>query len=124
VIFQRSSVRVAQITDGTSNTYLVGEKYLNPDYYLIGKDAGDDQTLLMGFDRDITRWTHRSRSFQPMQDRLGLTLNFNFGSPHSGGWQVVLCDGSVHTVGYGIDPEIHRRLGNREDGEVIDSSAL
>ena len=48
-----------------------------------------------------------------------------FGSPHSRGVNFVFCDGSVHKVSYSIDPEIHRRLGNRRDGEdAIDLTAL
>ena len=34
------------------------------------------------------------------------------------------CDGSVRSVSYTIDPEIHRRLGNRKDGLPIDASKL
>ena len=117
-IFQRSSVRLAEITDGTSNTYLVGEKYLNPDMYLSGQGSGDDQTLLMGFDRDIHRWTHPFHF--PAQDRPGYSHTFAFGSAHSGGWNVVMCDSSVRTVSYSLDPDLHRRLGNRQDGLPVD----
>ena len=43
VSFQRSEVTMAQIRDGTSNTYLIGEKYLDPDHYLNGEDPGDNE---------------------------------------------------------------------------------
>ena len=44
-----------------------------------------------------------------------------FGGPHAS-WLVVLCDGSVHSFSFFMDPQIHHRLGNRHDGEVIDAA--
>ena len=43
VVTQRSQVKIVDITDGTSNTYMVGEKYMCSDLYVSGQDFGDDQ---------------------------------------------------------------------------------
>ena len=37
IVYCGSMIKMADITDGTSNTYLAGEKYLDPDYYATGK---------------------------------------------------------------------------------------
>ena len=58
VIFRHSQCLVADITDGISNTYLIGERYMNPDYYATGTDADDDQGWMMGYDYDINRETN------------------------------------------------------------------
>ena len=114
ICHQRSKVRLADVVDGTSSTYMVGEKYLDSAAYESGVDWGDDHSLFMGNDVDVHRWTERA----PMQDRRGVSEFQRFGSAHSSGFQVGLCDGSVRHIGYAIDPILHRNLGNRSDGQV------
>ena len=59
-----------------------------------------------------------------MQDQPGYLDSYRFGSAHSDGLNMSLCDGSVRFVSYSIDPEIHRRLGNRQDGFTIDARSF
>ncbi len=117
-------VDMAGVRDGTSNTYLIGEKYLNPDDYTTGNDGGDNQSMYQGADVDVCRFSRNLHSSHqvPLQDRPGLTDYQMFGSAHAAGCQFVFCDGSVHSISYSIDPETHRRLSNRKDGEPIDAS--
>jgi prepilin-type processing-associated H-X9-DG protein len=110
------------VPDGLSNTYLIGEKYLNPDYYETGQDGADDQNAYVGYDGDTDRCTQLG--YPPAQDQPGLGDNDAFGSPHAAAFNAAFCDGSVHPIPYTIDLEVHRRLGNRNDGQVIDVKNL
>lgn len=109
VCFERSQVPIALIRDGTSNTYMVGEKYVNSDHYATGRDPSDDWAMYSGHQDDNHRVTHYDA--RPKQDRPGLTDRISFGSAHPAGFHVVFCDGSVRMIPYAIDPELHRRLG-------------
>jgi prepilin-type processing-associated H-X9-DG protein len=40
------------------------------------------------------------------------------------GGTVAFCDGSVQMMSYMIEPDIHRYLGNRNDGKAIDGKKL
>jgi len=129
VVFVRSMVRQAEIRDGMSNTYMVGEKYLNPNDYETGIDLGDNHVYCMGHNNDVVRWTWYNAtnpvaSLVPKQDRPGLSDWSSFGSPHANGCNFVFCDGSVRTISYGIDPLTHSHLGNRNDGAAIDVNEL
>jgi len=121
ISFQRSMIRIAQVTDGLSNTYLIGERYLMPDNYNTGIDGADNSNLMTGYEND----NHRCTAQPPMQDTPGYytTPISYFGSAHAGGLHMSFCDGSVQWINYTIDPTIHFLLGNREDGMVIDAKA-
>ena len=55
-------MQLAQILDGASNTYLLGEKYLSPDNYDNGQDQGDNQPTYDGFDPDYYRFCYWDRT--------------------------------------------------------------
>jgi prepilin-type N-terminal cleavage/methylation domain-containing protein/prepilin-type processing-associated H-X9-DG protein len=112
---QRSNTRMSDIRDGTSLTYLVGDKYLNPDQYVSGLDYGDDHSMFIGDDFDIHRWTDEP----PMMDRPGVASFWRFGSNHPGTFNMSFCDGSVRTIAYTVEANIHLLSGNRADGIAI-----
>jgi prepilin-type N-terminal cleavage/methylation domain-containing protein len=132
VSYARSEVKMATITDGASNTYLLGEKHVDSDQYVTGADGGDDWTMYSGQQDDIVRsvgYPNESNPgafvyYAPLQDTPGLNNYWGFGSAHSGGLFMSFCDGTVHFISYSIDLEVHRRLGNREDGLPVDGKAL
>jgi prepilin-type N-terminal cleavage/methylation domain-containing protein len=111
-----SEVKVSWIKDGVSNTYMLGERYLNADHYFDGGDGTDNETFTSGVDNDLLR----DSTVKPLQDRFGYTDAEAFGSIHAPGFFMAFCDGSVHMMNYSIDIETHRRLGNRKDGKPID----
>jgi type II secretory pathway pseudopilin PulG len=126
IFFMHSAVKMADITDGASNTFLCGEKNMNPDWYFTGQDFGDDQTWTQGWDYDgerYTYWPPNSNSYppNPVPDTPGYMYCDNFGSAHLNGFGMAMCDGSVHTVSYSINPVIFRYLGDRADGMTIDA---
>jgi prepilin-type processing-associated H-X9-DG protein len=119
ISYFRSQITLCDILDGMSNTYLVGEKYLNVDNYTTGSLFGDQHAALGANCSDIHRWTITNFGL-PRQDMPGADNSYVFGSAHASGFNMALCDGSVRVISYSIDPETHRRLGNRKDGETID----
>lgn len=113
----RFGARLAEITDGTSNTYLIGEKHVGRRSYAAGDDPGYDQSMYSGVDVDVSRWT----IFPPMRDgETSLSNARRFGSAHASAFHMAWCDGSVKGLSYQIDGKVHRRSGNRRDGTVAD----
>jgi prepilin-type N-terminal cleavage/methylation domain-containing protein len=109
VIFEASKVRVADITRGTSHTFMIGERYLDPDNYYSGKDAADNEGMYSGEDNDNSRNTFSP----PLQDTPGLQDGERFGSAHPAGLNMLLCDGSVQFITYSVDPTLWTPAGNR-----------
>ncbi|MBN1853556.1 MAG: DUF1559 domain-containing protein [Pirellulales bacterium] len=117
------------ITDGTSHTYLVGEKNVVPSDYYGTLDYGDNQGPYTSDERDSVRFAARTAdpgtTLLPLQDRIGTgdDATFSFGSVHPDGLNMGMCDGSVRKIGYTIDGLVHRQMANREDGAVVNYTA-
>lgn len=136
------AVKPGQITDGLSNTLMVGEKYVRSDIYYGGLPSGkllstsDDLGWTDGWDPDVIRFT----GFQPISDSEGMCFRdinvsacvgddpavdvYFFGSAHSGGINAVYADGSVHFISFDVDVVVFNSLGTRNGEETIDLSEL
>jgi prepilin-type N-terminal cleavage/methylation domain-containing protein/prepilin-type processing-associated H-X9-DG protein len=137
-------VKAADVIDGTSKTFMIGEKYVRNDNY-EGSFGGsnknsDDRGWSDGFDADMMR----SSCFAPISDSnpigwdpilgnmfrdtfssafAGILWNvIHFGSPHPGGINAVYADGSVHSISYDVNVEVFNALGSRNGDESFTSS--
>jgi len=140
VLFYLSRVTMGEIRDGSSNTFLLGEKHVPADYYEnCGNSCADDYSPFTGGDRDCLRssrsgyysgssFTSSTSYDLPMQDRPGVsdsgTYGYRFGSCHAGALGMAMCDASTQRVSYSVDPEVFYCKGSRADGKVASGVAL
>ncbi|MBR0190542.1 MAG: DUF1559 domain-containing protein [Thermoguttaceae bacterium] len=120
IISYHSKITMGEIRDGTSNTYLIGEKNLNPDKY-EAVETGDNETLYSGACNDVLRggyFNTTTDNAAPLADRPNYE-KFVFGSCHSGSFGMVMADGSVHRISYSIDPQNHYYLAHRADNKAV-----
>ena len=108
-------MQLQHLVDGGSTTYLIGEKYLDPDNYDNGEDWGDDSCYFTGVDHDNERWSESP----PAQDQKGQPAPYIWGSAHPSGFNIVMADDSVRSISYSVDEIVHLRLGNRRDQRTV-----
>lgn len=135
------TVTLTTISDGTSNTLLVAEKWLHPKQQ--GRDGGDNEPFAnAGWDEDHVRVTGGTYScdycfgsttasattitrvprpnLQAPNPPSGTTVwNELFGGPHTGGITALMSDGSVHFVSFSIDANTWSAVGTRAGGETL-----
>ncbi len=112
----QGAVKMASLTDGSSNTMAVGEKRMNIKG-LGGFQGEDNEGYTCGWDHDTMRRTN----LEPRPDTLGVPDwgEERFGSSHPGGFLAVFADSATHFIPWDVDPTIFRQMGNRSDGGVF-----
>lgn len=126
---QGAKRRMAEVTDGTSNSVMVAEKCLPPTR--LGSDGGDNERWNnAGWDEDVIRW-----HFPPKSD-LDKTIMVTgtasapnngtstvwrryFGSSHPGGLNVTFGDGSVRFISFTIDANAWMHACIIDDGQAV-----
>jgi prepilin-type processing-associated H-X9-DG protein len=125
-----SPVRVAQVTDGTSTTMMIGEKWIDAREY-GGGGPSDDRGWLDGWDPDTVRLTCTPPSpdstFPPLMANsaaMGLDNQaYLFGSAHYGGFNATFADGSVRSITYEIESYVLNSIGTR-NGTALNETTL
>jgi prepilin-type N-terminal cleavage/methylation domain-containing protein len=120
VVSWTSRTSLHSLTDGTSHTILVGEKYVLLDK-LGHCDADAAAYNASNPPRSYARVGGPGFPIGQLQ-RAGVTVTEDervFGSYHSGICQFVFGDGSVHALSASLDPSILRLLCVRNDGQPV-----
>ncbi len=113
-IFWRNSyadpVELRRVTDGTSNTFLVGESIVEQDYHSAAYFSDGDWATC-SIQLNFTLVTEPSEYEAQWYNFRG------FASRHPGGAQFAMVDGSVHFVVEGVDQRTYEALATKDGGE-------
>jgi prepilin-type N-terminal cleavage/methylation domain-containing protein/prepilin-type processing-associated H-X9-DG protein len=126
--------RMADITDGTSDTILISEDAGRPDLYLKGKRIAPGTIVPGGYNNGKpidpfqtgAGWADYSSEFYTDGDNFGTchtncSNNNEVYSFHTGGANHLFADGSVHFIKDTTNPRVFIRLLSYNRGEVISS---
>jgi prepilin-type N-terminal cleavage/methylation domain-containing protein/prepilin-type processing-associated H-X9-DG protein len=128
VLFKASATRLTDITDGASNTLLVGERPPSRDFWFgwwyagVGMEGSGAPDSLLGVrERRTSGFTNKSCAPGPYNfrtDKLDEKCAvYHFWSLHNGGGNFLLCDGSVRFLSYSAD-NVLPALATRAGGEA------
>lgn len=112
----RVSTSIASVTDGTSNTLLVGEKHVRPVGF--GTVVDGDSSAYNGDNKDpVGRWAGRGSPL--VGEPTAGPHPTRFGGPHAGVCQFVMVDGSARSVWVSVSEATLALLAARADGQPV-----
>jgi prepilin-type processing-associated H-X9-DG protein len=109
IFWKNSNCRIRDIVDGTSNTFLIGERCL---------DSGSG--IWMG----VTKNRNENDAITDCSHHAQLNKSItSFSSRHPGGANFLMCDGAVRFIDEKVesDPELgtYQKLSQRNDGQPV-----
>lgn len=128
ILFFDSRVRLGDITDGTTNTLMVGERPPSPDFRFgwwyagVGQALDGSADMLLGVEEH--NYTFRAPTCVEGPYRFGagqldnMCDTFHFWSLHAGGANFLFADGSVHFLSYSA-VALMPALASRAGGEAV-----
>ena len=114
----RGAMNFSRMRDGTSHTFMLGEKALFPSFYERDLHFSDDHPWTTGFASDTIRWGNDLLVSDGDSEQIPNVEELRFGSAHTGGANFVYCDGSVHLISYSVDLQPYQNAAHAYDGNV------
>jgi prepilin-type N-terminal cleavage/methylation domain-containing protein len=111
IFYHNSNVRIAAITDGTTNTLMTGERRTRIDLGWYTSWPGMIAEGEEAFQRVCGSADHVPNAPERHFD--------DFSSHHTGGAQFCLGDGSVRFISENIDKRVYQSLATIQGGEVV-----
>jgi hypothetical protein len=111
---------IAEITDGTTNTIMVGEKQCHPT--VLGTSGGDNEIWNnSGWDQDHVRFGEAvpEEDDKHPSNTAATFWSVRFGGSHPGGFTAVMSDGSVRFIRYGMTATNWMNTCLINDGQVV-----
>jgi hypothetical protein len=108
------------IEDGSSHTYLVGEKSMDTDHYTTGKDVGDRAPIAGLSDNFGAANSYVRFAASPPAPDVPNNCHacHAFGGSHAASWNMSMADGSVQSYGYSMDMLLHRAMASYNGQET------
>jgi prepilin-type N-terminal cleavage/methylation domain-containing protein len=126
IFFGDSRINFKDITDGTSNTFMVGECYWDKftqdgnqmDFWYIGSPQVDPWPNATEFSEFVGS-TGVPLNARTMAATSGYQKELSFASFHPAGTLFSMSDASVRYVTYSMDGVTYKATGSRNGGEVL-----
>ncbi len=115
ILGRDSKTRFASLTDGTSNTLMVGEVSVRWNGNILASD-GADWVRGVGFGNGMAGCRNVQNAINTPYN--GVYNDISFGSLHTGGAQFVMGDGSVRFVQTSIALVVYKATSSMDGGEV------
>lgn len=121
IVSTQSRTRMRDFTDGTSQTFLVGEKHApRARYGQSGPSWGDGSIFNGDFPRNYSRIAGLPKFNLGLgPDDLSGPFHCKFGSDHAGICQFLFTDGHIVPINTSVDLTVLNRLAVRNDGQTV-----